>query len=158
MRSQSPKSLPKDIDPSWRIGIVHSSYYKEETDALISAAEDTLIRAGVSKEGITCHEVPGSFEIPLIGAALIESESVDALIGIGVVIEGETNHAHLIAEQAARGIMDIQIRYGVPFAFEILFVKNKKQAKDRACDTCNKGEEASIAVLHSLAELNAIRS
>lgn len=139
-------------DPAWRIGIVASSFYKEEMDQLIDGAGEALAAAGVPRENISVHHAPGSFEVPLIGRALAAKGTVDALIGLGIVVEGETHHARLLAEQSARGIMDVQVRYGLPFAFEILYVKTIEQARERL----QKGEEAAYAVLHSLVELKRL--
>ena len=123
---------------------------------MTTAAQDTLLHAGVRAENISVHMVPGSFEIPLIGAALAKSGGVDALIGLGIIVEGETQHARLLAEQAARGIMDVQLTYHMPFAFEILYVKDMAQARERASGLQNKGTEAAHAVLHSLVKLHTI--
>lgn len=146
------------IDPKWRIGIVYSSFYGEEIQSMVQTAQAVLEKAGIDPQCITDHPVAGSFEVPLIGRALAEAKEVDALIGIGIIVEGETHHARLLADAAAQGMMDVQMRFGLPFAFEILYVKTFEDAKVRALGEHNKGEEAAYAVLHSLAELKRIRS
>jgi 6,7-dimethyl-8-ribityllumazine synthase len=145
-------------DPSWRIGIVCSSFYKEEMDQLILGAEKTLMDAGVPNKNISVHWVPGSFEVPLIGQALAEEKKVDALIGLGIIVEGETHHARLLAENASRAIMDVQMAYGLPFAFEILYVHSLKQAQERSKGEHHKGKEAAVAALQTLQELKRIRN
>lgn len=145
--------LPPRINRSNRIGIIHSCFHREIVDALVMSATETLLKAGIMQGNISLHPVPGSFEIPLIGAALLEEKAVDALIGLGVVVEGETHHARLIAESAARGMMDLQVQYGRPFAFEVLYVNDVAQAVARR----DKGREAATAVLWALAELEKIR-
>jgi|TARA_B100000315_G_C14271892_1_gene449054 6,7-dimethyl-8-ribityllumazine synthase len=158
MRTDPLQHLPDTINTNWKVGIVASSFYKEEVDALIGAAQSTLLGAGLSENNVQTHWAAGSFEIPLIGSALAESAHVDALIGLGIIIEGETEHARLLAEQTARGVMDVQLKYAMPFAFEILYVKNLQLARERASGEQNKGKEAAHAVLHSLAKLHSIRS
>lgn len=157
LQPQPPVPLPAHVDPSWRIGIVRSSYYKEEVDALTQGARTTLLSAGIALAKITVHDAAGSFEIPLIGAALAKSGAVDALIGIGIVVQGETEHARLLAENVARGIMDTQLQYLIPFAFEVLYVKDLAQARARSASDHNKGSEAALSVLQSLAELSPLR-
>jgi 6,7-dimethyl-8-ribityllumazine synthase len=157
MKTASSRRLPSAVNPAWRIGIVHSAYYKVEMEALVSGARIALESAGIFPSSIGEWEAPGSFEVPLIGAALAEAHEVDALIGLGIIIEGETHHAGLLAEQAARGIMDVQLKYRIPFAFEILHVASLDQARERARPGSNKGEEAAYAVLHSLESLKRIR-
>lgn len=149
---QSRSKIKRTANTSWRIGIVHSAYHKEEMDRLVRGAADALREAGIPEENISLHGAPGSFEVPLIGAALAESRSVDGLIGLGIIIEGETHHARLLAEQSARGMMDVQLRYRIPFAFEILYVDSLALARARV----EKGREAAVAVLHVLSVLKRV--
>jgi len=153
--AQSHIELPKGIDTSWRIGIVHSSFYMDEVETMIASATSTLLEAGISEKGIKVLPVAGCFEIPLIGSALAEKGEVDALMGLGIVVQGETQHAQAIVEQAAKGMMDVQTRFRIPFAFEVLYVHSLEDAKAR-CES--KGKEAAVAVLHSLAQLKLLRS
>lgn len=158
MRTAHLHQSPPDIDPTWRIGIVFSSYYPEEVRRLVEGARKTLEGAGIPAGNIEEYATAGAFEIPLMGSVLAEVKAVDALIGIGIIVEGETRHAELIARETARGIMDVQVRYGIPFAFEVLYVQSLAQAKERSSGPQNKGGEAARAVLHSLAEIAKQRS
>lgn len=153
MQSHSSPSLPARISSGWRIGIVHARYYPEVVSSLILSAETVLRDAGIAQNNIRTYAAPGSFEIPLIGAGLIDAKEVDALIALGVIVEGETHHARLIAEQAARAIMDLQVRHRLPFAFEILYVRSLEQARART----DRGAEAARSVLHALAQLSALQ-
>jgi len=150
----SPLPLPARISSGWRIGIVHSRYYPEIVAKLIEGAQKVFHDAGIAPGNVRTYAAPGSFEIPLIGAALIEAKEVDALIALGVIVEGETHHASLIAGEAARAIMDLQVRHRIPFAFEILYVRNIGQARERL----DRGAEAARAVLHALAQLSPLHS
>ncbi|HVW67308.1 MAG TPA: 6,7-dimethyl-8-ribityllumazine synthase [Candidatus Peribacteraceae bacterium] len=158
MKKEVSHSLPATINPDWRVGIVAARYYKEETDALVDGARNALLEAGLKPENVTAHFAPGSFEIPLIGAALAESDKVDALIGIGIIVEGDTHHARLLAEAATQGIMETQLTYQLPFAFEVLYVDSLELARARTEGPHNKGTEAANAVLHALAALEGIRN
>ena len=135
-------------DPAWRIAIIHSSYYPEEVGAMVESAKEALASAGLPGGNISTHAVHGSFEIPLLGSVIAEAGGADAMIGIGVIVEGETGHGSLIADAVARGMMDVQIRWQIPFAFEVLYVKSLRDAQIRA----SKGAEAAASVLQSLAE------
>jgi 6,7-dimethyl-8-ribityllumazine synthase len=126
-------------------------------DALVSGARLALEAAGIFPSSISIWEAPGSFEVPLIGGALAQAGEVDALIGLGIIVEGETHHAKLLAGQSARGIMDVALKFHIPFAFEILYVTSLEQARERTRPGSNKGEEAAYAVLHSLETLKRIR-
>lgn len=153
-QSVSHIEVPKNIDPMWRIGIVHSSFYLEEVNELVASAVNTLEKEGVKRECISIHSVAGSFEIPLVGAALADTGDVDALIGFGIVVQGETQHAQAIVTQTCRGMMDVQTLYKIPFAFEVLHVDSLEDTRVRLK---SKGKEAALAVLHSLAQLTSLR-
>lgn len=146
--------LEQSLRPSWRIGIVYSTFYKDEIKTMVDGAIKKLIDIGVKKENISLHPVNGSYEIPLIGAALAKNKSVDALIGLGIIVEGETHHARLVAENTARGMMDIQISTAIPFANEVLYVDTLELAQQRL----DKGAVAALCVLHSLAILGSLQS
>ena len=126
-----------------RVGIVYSQWYPEIVEVLRASAIREFVKQGIFKENISEHPSPGSFEIPLIGRTLAQEESVDALIALGVIVEGETHHADLIARETARGCMDIQVHYGIPFGFEVLYVKDIALAQARR----ERGKEAARAVL-----------
>jgi 6,7-dimethyl-8-ribityllumazine synthase len=143
--------LPK-ADPSWTVAIIYSSWYPELVGPMVEDAKRTLIRAGISEKNISFYEAPGSFEIPLIGAAIADEKRTDALIALGIIVKGETHHADLIAEQTVRGIMEVQLCYTLPFAFEVLYVDALDLAKARR-DT---GMTAAVTTLHSLRELQRI--
>lgn len=151
VRTSDTSSIPSTVNPDWRIGIITAPFYQDEIDSLYGSAEEALLEAGLPPENILRYDVPGSFEIPLIGAKLAKENAVDALIGIGIVVEGETQHARLLAEAATQGMMDIQVQYQIPFGFEVLYVDSIEQARERL----GKGREAAIAVLGAL---HAIRS
>jgi 6,7-dimethyl-8-ribityllumazine synthase len=147
---------PEHVDPSWRIGIVAARFYEEETDALVEGAKKALMDTGIPADNISIHEAPGSFEIPLIGGALAEAKKIDALIGIGIIVEGDTHHARLLADATTQGIMATQLKYGIPFAFEVLYVDSLALAQERTKGEHNKGTEAALAVLHALSTLKNI--
>ncbi len=146
--------MASPVDPSWRIGIIHSSFYKEGVSHLVKGAQEMLEHAGIHSKNIRHYEVFGAFEIPLIGAELAARKDIDALIALGIVVQGETSHAQLVTQSSAQAIMDVQVKYQIPFAFEILAV----DTLDLALRRLDRGAEAARAVLHSLALLKRIRS
>lgn len=146
--------LEQSLRPSWRIGIIYSTFYSEEMKIMTDNAVKKLCAIGMKKEHISMHPVSGSFEIPLIGAALAKKKAVHALIGLGIIVEGETHHARLVAENTARGMMDIQVAHTIPFVNEVLYVDNLEMARGRL----SKGEDAALCALHSLAALGSLQS
>lgn len=156
MQDVSALTFPAEIDPNWRVGIVRSHYHGEITEGMEEGARNVFMEAGLDASNIITAIAPGAFEIPLIGQHLLKKQKVDALIGLGIILQGQTAHADLIAAESARGIMDIQIQEGVPFVYEILVVSDLEQARERSTGEHNKGVEAAYAVLHSLAQIAAL--
>lgn len=152
-KSDLKERIEMSLSPTWRIGIVYSAFYKEEIDVMLKGAISTLVDLSVPKDHIAIHSAPGAFEIPLIGSRLAKAQSIDALIGLGIIVEGQTHHARLIAEQSARGMMDVQLQYGIPFVNEVLYTDTRELAGQRL----HKGEEAAVTVLRTLVELEHVR-
>jgi 6,7-dimethyl-8-ribityllumazine synthase len=156
MQTSRQFTAPTGVKPEWKVGIVYAPYYKEETESLVKGAKDMLLAAGLKEENILLSVAPGSWEVPLIGRALAQAGKVDALIGFGIIVQGDTKHAEMLADGVVQGMMEVQIRYGVPFAFEVLYVNTIEQARERALGEDNKGKEAAAAVLQTLVEIDAI--
>jgi 6,7-dimethyl-8-ribityllumazine synthase len=135
---------------SIKIGIVVSEWHPEITEALYLGAEKFLLDNGIKKENIIRKNVPGSFELPL-GAQLL-ADKTKAVICLGCVIKGETDHYHFICEAVSKGIMDVSLAQNKPVAFGVLTTNNLEQAQNRAGGKFgNKGEDAAFTVLKMLA-------
>lgn len=118
-----------------RVGVVHARFNEEICAALLEAARAELARAGAQAEFFA---VPGALEIPLALQWLAQSGRFDALVAIGAVIRGETHHFEVVANESARGVMDVALDSGVPVANAILTTENEAQALARR----DKGAEA----------------
>lgn len=140
-----------------RVAIVWSTYDPEITGSLRDAAVETWLEAGGTRENLVEHTAAGSFELPLIAAALAQSGAFDAIVTLGCIIRGETSHDVHIAAAVAQGIMQSSLETGIPIAFGVLTVNTRGQALDRAGGSRgNKGVEAMTAVLSSLSTLEQI--
>lgn len=132
----------------FRFGIVTSEWNNDITDALLEGAIETLKSLGALDQNIVSHPVPGTFELPIASKLLIQSDSFDAIIAIGSVIQGETKHFDFVCDAAAQGIKDVCLQTGVPVIFCVLTDNNKQQAIDRSGGKHgNKGVEAAIAAV-----------
>ncbi len=148
----SPNARPGD-----RFAVVVSKYNADITDRLCEAALNTLAQHGVADESILVVPVPGSFEIPVVASQLARSGDYDAVVCLGAVIQGETTHHEYINHQVAEGIRTATQQTGVPVAFGVLTCQNLELALDRAGGKMgNKGHEAALAALETLATLRAI--
>ena len=130
-----------------KIGIVVSEWNKDITSNLLKGAQDKLIELGVKNENIKISWVPGSFEL-VYGCKELSKQNVDAIIAIGCVIKGETDHYDFICEAVSNGIMQLNISCTIPIIFCVLTDHNKNQSLDRSGGKHgNKGVEAAIAAL-----------
>jgi 6,7-dimethyl-8-ribityllumazine synthase len=131
-----------------RIALVVSRYNDFVTDALRDAAIETLLDAGVPRENVRVHPVPGAYEIPQAAAAVAAGKGADAVICIGCVIRGATPHFEYISSAVAHGVMTASIRTGVPMAFGVLTTNSVEEALERSGPgPANKGREAALAAI-----------
>jgi 6,7-dimethyl-8-ribityllumazine synthase len=128
-----------------RIGVVHSRFNEQICDALLDSARAELARLGAQAEFVA---VAGALEIPLALQWLAQSGRFDALAAIGAVIRGDTYHFEVVANESARGLMDVALEFGLPVANGILTTDDEKQALARR----DKGAEA-IRVAVEMARL-----
>jgi 6,7-dimethyl-8-ribityllumazine synthase len=128
-----------------RIAIVVSRFNEEVCKRLLRGALGALEEHGVLEPDT--FWVPGSLELPVTALALAERGNHDAIVCLGCVIRGETYHFELVANQAAAGIMQVQLDTGVPVAFGVLTTEDKEQALARSGPKNNKGAEAAEAAI-----------
>ncbi len=133
---------------NFKIGVVTALWNSEITSKLKAGALDTLQKAGITN--ITVWDVPGSYEL-VYAANKLASEGLDAVICLGVVIQGETRHFDFICDAVANGIANIIIQHNIPVAFGLLTTDNQQQAVERSGGKQgHKGEEAAWTVLKLL--------
>ena len=133
----------------FRIGLAVSSWNDEITHALRDGALEVLHAAGV--QGVTVHEVPGSFELPLGCQWLLRHKRCDAVIAIGSVIRGETAHFDFVCQSAASGVLKAGMDADRPAIFCVLTDDNIEQSRARSGGVHgNKGIEAAVAALEML--------
>lgn len=127
--------------------IVEARFYAHLNDMLLEGARAAIERAGHTHETVT---VPGALEIPAAIAAAADSDKFDAFVALGVIIRGETYHFEVVANESARGIMDLTLS-GLPVGNGILTVENEAQALVRAdaaqLDKGGGAVEAALALL-----------
>ena len=141
-----------------RIGIVQARFNETVGNGLLSACLAELNRLGVLNEDILHVTVPGALEVPLALQKLADTNQFDALIALGAVIRGETYHFELVANEAARGIMDVSLRTGKPVIFGVLSTNTVEEANQRSrLDRGdNKGRDTAQAALEMIGILSKI--
>ena len=130
--------------PAYAIAI--GRFYEDLAERLLASAEARFREAGI--ETVDVFAVPGAFELPLAASYAARSGRYAGVACLGAVIRGETSHYDHVCEESARGIMDVQLRTGVPCAFGVLTVETMEQAIARSGGgRRDQGRHAADAVL-----------
>jgi 6,7-dimethyl-8-ribityllumazine synthase len=137
------------------IALVVARFNEDVTKRLLRGALEALREHGVEDPDV--YWVPGSLELPVTALALAEKGSHDAIVCLGCVIRGDTYHFEVVANQAAMGIMQVQLETGVPIAFGVLTTEDKDQALARSGPKNNKGAEAAEAAIEMVNLLRTIQ-
>lgn len=142
-----------------RLAVLRSAFNAPLVDGLLAGAGQALLELGLSPEAMTVIDVPGAFELPLAARTAAESGRFDAIVALGAVIRGETDHYRHIAREAAAGLASVSLSSGVPVGFGVLTVDDAGQALARSAPgPDNKGAEAAraaVAMVHVLRKLGA---
>lgn len=140
-----------------KIAIVSGAFWPEIVNNLEAHCLATLKKNGISKEQITMIRVPGSLEIPLAAKKLAKKGIYDAIIVFGAIHKGKTHHFELIANECARGCMDVSLEYEIPVIFEVLAVYDIQDAIDRATkEKDNRGVEAAVTAIKMIQVLEEL--
>ena len=145
-----PRSAPTQ---KAHIAIVASLYNEQYANALLQNAKDELAVI-LPNTQLDVARVPGAFEIPVACELLLSSENPpDAIIALGVIIQGQTKHAGMVAESVTSSLQQMAIRHKKPVIHEVLLVDDEKQAYARCmAANLNRGREAARSA-HTMVEL-----
>ncbi|MCD8054483.1 MAG: 6,7-dimethyl-8-ribityllumazine synthase [Lachnospiraceae bacterium] len=139
-----------------KVGIVAARFNEFIVNKLVGGAEDALVRHGMSTDDIDLAWVPGAFEIPLIAQKMAESGRYDAILCLGAVIKGSTDHYDYVCAEVSKGIATVSLNTGVPALFGVLTTDNIEQAIERAGSKAgNKGYDVACSAIEMV---NLIRN
>ena len=131
-----------------RVAVVTSRFNDLVTDRLRAGCLDGLARHGVDDASVTDVSVPGALELPLAAQRLAGSGEVDAVVCLGAVIRGSTDHHIHVGGQCAAGLARVQLDTGVPVVFGVLTTDDVGAALERAGGKMgNKGFEAAVTAI-----------
>jgi 6,7-dimethyl-8-ribityllumazine synthase len=143
-----PQITGKLLPGDHRIAIAAARFNEFIVDHLLAAALDTWRQLGGADDQLTIVRVPGSFELPVTARQLADSGRYSAVVCLGCVIRGETDHYDHVVEQTARGIKDVGVLTGIPCIFGVLTCENLEQAIHRAgAKLGNAGRSALMAAV-----------
>ena len=139
-----------------KVVIVAGTWHEQITDGLIAGATRTLEASGADYSLV---RVPGSFELPVVSKAALES-GADAVVALGVIIRGGTPHFEYVSSAATDGLTRVALDTGKPVGFGVLTLDDEAQGIDRAGlpgSKEDKGEEAAHAALATAVALRELR-
>ena len=137
-----------------RFGIVVAEFNDFITLKLLDGAKSALLKNGVLESDITVAKIPGSFEIPVVADGMASSGNYDAVICLGAVIKGETDHYEYVSQGAAEGISRVALDNQTPVMFGVLTTHNVEQALDRCGG--RKGNEGEICAISAIKTVNVL--
>jgi 6,7-dimethyl-8-ribityllumazine synthase len=152
----APDTKPTDCH-DLRVAVVAASWHPTVMDGLLAGAGRALVDHRV--EAPVVVRVPGSFELPVVAAALA-NQGYDAIVALGVVIRGGTPHFEFVSSAATDGLSQVALQSGAAIGFGLLTCDDEQQALDRAGlegSKEDKGYEAAQAALHTAQTLRKIR-
>lgn len=155
MKCFEGKLVSQDI----RVGIVAARFNEFIVSKLLSGCEDVLVRHGVREEDIAVAWVPGAFEIPLIASKMAKSGKYDAVIALGAVIRGSTNHYDYVCSEVSKGVANVALASDVPVMFGVLTTDTIEQAIERAGTKAgNKGSECAQGAIEMVNLIRALEA
>ncbi len=141
-----------------KIAIVVGRFNGFIVESLLSAALDTLQRAGIDAGDITVSHVPGALEIPLVAQTYAAAGKHDAVIALGAVIRGSTPHFDIVAGESAKSLSALALAHSLPVVNAILTTDTIEQAIERAGTKAgNKGADAAMSAMEMISLLRKIK-
>jgi 6,7-dimethyl-8-ribityllumazine synthase len=139
-----PKEVEGALDASGlRFTVLCSRWNPTITDALLRTALETLERRGAKAAAVCVVRVPGAFELPVAARIELSDTKPDALIVLGAIVKGETNHHEVLGHAVASALAALSVETGHPIGFGLLTCDTMDQALERA----GKGAEAAEAAI-----------
>jgi 6,7-dimethyl-8-ribityllumazine synthase len=143
--SQSAPTKPRAKNARRRFVLVASRFNSAYVDGLIRHCTKEL-RALSAGATVTLVRVPGAFEIPLAVREVAAKKTANAIIALGVILQGKTAHAQFLGQTVTQSLQQISLECGVPVIHAVLSLKNDAQARQRCLeDEMNRGTEAARA-------------
>lgn len=147
-------SAPTSRDPQgagFRFGLAAARFNEALVDALLARVVEGLRVAGVRESDLAVMRVPGSHEVPWAAHAFALGGQCDCVIGLGVLIAGDTNHHEMVGQSVSIALQRVALSTGVPVINGVLVVNSPAQARARCAGKINRGAEFAAAALEMAA-------
>jgi 6,7-dimethyl-8-ribityllumazine synthase len=140
-----PRSCPDE--EKRQFSIVASLFNREYVRGLVDHATEELKALSPAAE-ISLHQVPGAFEIPVVVRELALRKEADAILALGVILQGKTSHAQNLARSVTDALQQIALEHGIPVINAVLSLETEAQAQERClASEMNRGTEAARAAV-----------
>ncbi|MEN9573554.1 MAG: hypothetical protein RL514_1409 [Verrucomicrobiota bacterium] len=151
------KTGGKPAPRAGRFAIVASEYNTRYVDGMLRATKAELKQAGAAEVRVV--RVPGAFEVPVVAGALARQyPGWDAVICLGVILQGETSHAEHVGGAVTQALSQLAVQTGVPMIHEVLVFTSEEQARVRCLSKeFNRGAEAAQTALKMARVLGELR-
>lgn len=136
---------------AFRVAVVAARYNEELADGLLARVLAGLRAAGVKEKNLTVARVPGSHEVPVAAALLANRTGADCVIGLGVLIGGETNHHEMVGQSVSQALQTLALASGTPMINGVIVADTRAQAKARCTGKIDRGAEFAQAALEMAA-------
>ena len=131
-----------------KFGVVCARFNDFFVSKLLDGAVDVIVRHGGDAKKISVAYVPGSYEIPFAVKKMLATRKFDAVIALGVVIQGATPHAGYINSEVSKCLAQLGLEFGIPVTYGLITADNLDQAVERSgCKAGNKGGDAALAAI-----------
>ena len=131
-----------------KIGIVCSRFNEFFVSKLLGGALDTIVRHGGKATDVEVAWVPGAYELPFAVKKLMNTKRFDAVVALGVVIQGATPHADYINSEVSKSLSQLSMESGVPVGYGLITANTIEQAIERSGTKAgNKGADAAVAAI-----------
>jgi 6,7-dimethyl-8-ribityllumazine synthase len=141
----------RDLLASRQFAVCLGEFYTDLADRLLAGARSGFEQGGVEESRVHVFRVPGAFELPLAAKLCARSGRYGAVVCLGAVIRGETDHYDHVCAEAARGIQQVGLDTGVPCAFGVLTCESMEQALERSGGgRRDQGRNAAVTAMRML--------
>jgi 6,7-dimethyl-8-ribityllumazine synthase len=155
--SQDAPSRPVASTARANIAIVASLYNETYVNALLDAARREL-KALLPQAQVMTYRVPGAFEIPVCAQFVLTHTEPDAVIALGVIVRGETEHGDLVGASVTDALQRMAVAHVVPIVHEVLLLDSLEQARERCLgERINRGTEAARVAVNMVQLFERLR-
>ena len=149
--SLAAPTVPVVAGAAFRVAVVAARYNEELADGLLARVLAGLRAAGVKEKNLTVARVPGSHEVPVAAAWLAAKTEADVVVGLGVLIGGDTNHHEMVGQSVSQALQTLALASGTPIINGVIVVDTPAQARARCVGKIDRGAEFAQAALEMAA-------